>query len=181
MLTDWIQAIFIMSIYSIFLTILTMNQGIQSLQNNWALYRCNPIIMPFASLFAPKGMEMSASDNFTFCIQSMMMAFAPSITQPFEFLQGMTVTMMGNISQNLKKQQQNNKETRSSTGGIFASIYNVFFSVIIQFNLMMVKMMDIQGKITGIMTTIVHVITAVQYTFESMWTGIPGQMIKTLS
>jgi hypothetical protein len=41
--------------------------------------------------------------------------------------------------QKLKKQQQNNKETRSTTGGIFASIYNVFFSVIIQFNLMMVK------------------------------------------
>jgi len=181
MLTDWIQAFFIMSIYSIFLSILTANQGIQSLQDNWALYRCNPIIMPFASFFAPKGMEMSSSDNFSYCIQSMMMAFAPSITQPFEFLQSMTVMMMGNISQNLTQQQQQNTTTRSTTGGMFSSIYNVFFGVIIQFNLMMVKIMDVQGKITGIMSTIVHIITAVQYTFESMWAGIPGKMIKTLS
>jgi large subunit ribosomal protein L2 len=40
--------------------------------------------------------------------------------------------------------------------------------------------LDVQGKVTGIITTILYIMTVVQYTFESMWNGIPGSMIKAL-
>jgi len=42
------------------------------------------------------------------------------------------------------------------------------------------KLLDVQGKVTGIITTILYIMTVVQYTFESMWNGIPGSMIKAL-
>jgi hypothetical protein len=31
------------------------------------------------------------------------------------------------------------------------------------------------------MTTLLYILTTVEYTFESMWNGIPGAMIKTIS
>ena len=95
---DWIKSIVIISIFLLFIALDSFNANVQSIQDNWSLYRCNPMMMPFASYFAPEGTEITAQDNFSFCIQSMMTSFAPSITQPFEYLQSMSVDMMGSIS-----------------------------------------------------------------------------------
>ena len=38
----------------------------------------------------------------------------------------------------------------------------------------------VQGKLTGMITVILYIMTTVQYTFESMWAGVPGKMIKVL-
>jgi hypothetical protein len=33
----------------------------------------------------------------------------------------------------------------------------------------------------AIIATIMYIMTTVMYTFESMWAGVPGAMIKTIS
>jgi hypothetical protein len=177
---DWIKTILIISIFLLFIAIDSFNSSVQSVQDNWSLYRCNPMMMPFASYFAPEGTDISATDNFSFCIQSMMASFAPSITQPFEYLQSMSVDMMGSINESTAASTQQSSAVRTSTSSIFSSIYNVFINVIVQFNMIVIKMMDVQGKISAVMTTLLYIMTAVQYTFESMWNGIPGKMIKML-
>jgi hypothetical protein len=177
---DWIKTILIISIFLLFIAIDSFNSSVQSVQDNWSLYRCNPMMMPFANYFAPEGTEISASDNFSFCIQSMMTSFAPSITQPFEYLQSMSVDMMGSINDSTAASTQQSSAVKTSTASIFSSIYNVFINVIVQFNMIVIKMMDVQGKISAVMTTLLYIMTAVQYTFQSMWNGIPGKMIKML-
>jgi len=177
---DWIKSILIISIFLLFIAIDSANSSLQSVQDNWSLYRCNPMMMPFATYFAPEGTNISASDNFSFCIQSMMTSFAPSITQPFEYLQSMSVDMMGSISDSTAASTEQSSGLRFSMSSIFGSIYGVFINVIVQFNVIVIKMMDVQGKISAVMTTLLYIMTAVQYTFESMWNGIPGKMIKML-
>ena len=178
---DWLKSIFIISIFLFFIAMDSYNANVQSIQNNWSLYRCNPMMMPFASYFAPQGTEITTQDNFSYCIQSMMSTFAPSITQPFEYLQSMSVDMMGSINDSVTASTQQSSELRSNTGSIFDSIYGVFINVIVQFNMIIIKMMDVQGKISAVMTTLLYIMTTVQYTFESMWNGIPGKMIQTIS
>jgi hypothetical protein len=39
---------------------------------------------------------------------------------------------------------------------------------------------DTQGKMSGIMAAIMNIMTTVQYTFQSMWDGIPGRMIQEI-
>jgi hypothetical protein len=56
----------------------------------------------------------------------------------------------------------------------------VFLNTIVEFNILVIKIMDTQGKISGIITTMLYIMTAVQYTFQSMWNGIPGKMIQTM-
>lgn len=177
---DWIKSLFIISIFSFFIAVDSYNANVQSIQDNWSLYRCNPMMMPFASYFAPEGTDISTQDNFSYCIQSMMSSFAPSITQPFEYLQSMSVDMMGSINESTSAAMQQSSATTSSTGSIFSSIYNVFINVIVQFNIIVIKLTDIQGKISAVMTTLLYIMTAVEYTFQSMWNGIPGKMIKTI-
>jgi len=180
MVTDWIQSVFIVLMFSLFLMVDAFNGSVQSVQDNWSLYRCNPVMLPFASSFAPKGSTVSTQDNFSYCIQNMMANFAPSITQPFSYLQSMTVDMMGSINDSMMASTKQSASMNLSVSSIVESIYGVFLNVIIEFNIILIKLMDTQGKISGIITTLLYIMTAVQYTFESMWDGIPGKMIQVM-
>ena len=180
MATDWIKSIFIIVMFSLFLVVDTYNGSVKSLQNNWNLNRCNPIMMPFAGYIAPKGSNISTEDNFSYCVQNMMSNFAPSIIQPFNFIQSMTVDMMDSINDSLFASTSNSSFFTFSMVSIFGNIYEVFLNTVIEFNILIIKIMDTQGKISGIVTTLLYIMTAVNYTFQSMWNGIPGKMIQTI-
>jgi hypothetical protein len=149
------------------------------MQDNWALYRCNPIMMPFAGFIAPDG--TSTQDNFTFCVQNIMSSFAPTITQPFSYLQNMTLDMVNSITTSTENSTTESSSMKFSIGGIFENIYSIFLNVIVEFNIIIIKFIDVQGKITGIIATIMYIMTTVMYTFQCMWDGVPGAMIKTIS
>ncbi len=180
MVSDWVQSIFIIVMFSVFLAVDTLNGSVKDVQDNWNLYRCNPLMMPFASYFAPKGTTVSTEDNFSYCIQNMMTNFAPTITQPFNYLQSMTIDMMGSINESTAASTSQSASLNFNMSSIFSSIYGVFLNIIIEFNIIIIKLLDAQGKISGIITTLLYIMTAVQYTFESMWDGIPGKMIQTI-
>jgi hypothetical protein len=109
-----------------------------------------------------------------------MSSFAPTILQPFSYLQSMSVDMMGSINDSLASSTEQSSWMTFSLSNIIASVYGVFLNVIVEFNVIVLKLLDVQGKVTGIITTILYIMTVVQYTFESMWNGIPGTMIKAL-
>jgi hypothetical protein len=109
-----------------------------------------------------------------------MSSFAPTILQPFSYLQSMSVNMMGDINSSLSSSTEQSSFMTFSVSNIVGSIYGVFLNVIIEFNLIVIKLLDVQGKLSGMITTVLYIMTAVQYTFESMWNGVPGAMIKVL-
>ena len=150
------------------------------IQSNWNKNRCNPILMPFAGYIAPEGTTITTSDNFSYCVQSLMATFAPTILQPFSYLQSMTVDMMESIHISQTASIEQTSWITSSVSNIITNIYGVFINVIIEFNIIIIKLLDVQGKLTGMITVILYIMTTVQYTFESMWNGIPGDMIRTL-
>jgi hypothetical protein len=71
--------------------------NIAEVANNWQLYRCNPMIMPFASLFG-----YNTSENFNFCISNILKKGASSFTGPFasilETFIGSLMTVMGSLN-----------------------------------------------------------------------------------
>ena len=88
--------------------------------------------------------------------------------------------MMGSINDSMMASTKQSASMNLSVSSIVESIYGVFLNVIIEFNIILIKLMDTQGKISGIITTLLYIMTAVQYTFESMWDGIPGKMIQVM-
>ena len=180
MFSDWIQSILILVLFTMFPMFDAMTYSMKDIRSNWAANRCNPVMMPFANYFAPKGTEVNTADNFSYCIQSLMSSFAPTILQPFSYLQSMSVDMMGSINDSLASSTEQSSWMTFSVANILGSIYGVFLNVIVEFNLIVLKLLDVQGKLSGIITTILYIMTAVQLTFESMWNGVPGAMIKVL-
>jgi hypothetical protein len=148
------------------------------MQDNWALYRCNPVLMPFAGFISPDG--TSTQNNFSFCIQNIMASFAPTVTHPFTYLQNMTLEMVNSINTSTESSTNQTSWMTGSISGIFQNIYAIFLNVIVEFNIIIIKLIDIQGKIAGIIATILYIMTAVMNTFESMWNGVPGAMIKAI-
>jgi len=180
MFSEWAQSIFIIILFSIFPMFDAVTGGMQTIRDNWSLHRCSPVMLPFASYFAPKGTVITTEENFSYCTQTMMASFAPNIMQPFAFLQSMTVDMMGSINDSLKSSNSSFSSFKFGASGIFESLFSVFINIIIQFNILTIKISDTQGKLAAIVTTLMYIMTAVQYTFESMWNGVPGAMLKAL-
>jgi len=89
----------------IFLTILLggILFGILSFTNitevaaNWPKYRCNPLIMPFASLYG-----YNTADNFNYCVGNIFQGIAPQFTGPFssilQTLIGSMMTIMSSLN-----------------------------------------------------------------------------------
>lgn len=179
MIFEWFQSLCIIFLFFILLCINLFGTSIQSIQDNWPIYRCTPIMLPFAGFISPDG--STTSDNFSYCIQSIMTSFAPTITQPFSYLQSMTSDMMESINTSNENTTDQQSEIKTGVSDIVQNLYGVFINVIIEFNMIVIKMIDTQGKLSGIMAAMMHIMTSVQYTFQSMWDGIPGVMIRTIA
>ena len=180
MIVDWVQSICIVMVFGLLTMVQVFNSSIESVQENWALNRCTPSVIPFAGYLAPKGSNVTTQDNFSYCIQNTMNSFVPMMTQPFNYLQSMTVDMMGSVNESNESSKEQTADTKSSMSGIIDSIYGSFLGIIIEFNVLVVKLMDAQAKLSGVIATLMYIMTAVQYTFESMWNGIPGAMIQVM-
>ena len=179
MIFEWFQSFLIFMLFFIYLCINLFAGSVENIRKNWALYRCMPIMMPFSGLISPDGTSTAA--NFSYCIQNIMTSFAPTITQPFNYLQTMTLNMMESINTSNENTTEQTSDIKDSTAGIIGNLYAVFINVIIEFNMIVIKLVDTQGKMAGIMAAIMHIMTSVQYTFQSMWDGIPGIMIRTIA
>jgi len=67
--------------------------SIADVARNWPSYRCNPIIMPFASLYG-----YNASDNFNFCMKSIFNANTAAVMGPIYGLMSGFTDIAGNIA-----------------------------------------------------------------------------------
>ena len=180
MFSEWVQSFVIIVLMLMFPLMDTYLNTMTDIQSNWTKNRCNPILMPFASYLAPEGNTITTSDNFSYCVQSLMATFAPTILQPFSYLQSMTVDMMESIQTSQAASTEQTYWIKTSVANVISNIYGVFLNVIIEFQIIIIKLLDVQGKLTGMITVILYIMTTVQYTFESMWAGVPGKMIKVL-
>jgi hypothetical protein len=179
MINDIITSVHIIIAFSICMAMIMVSGNLQNIQDNWGEYRCNPAMIPLAGTIGPPG--TTTSDNISFCMQSTMASLAPGILKPFAYLQSKTTGMMAGIANSLADAKQQNEGMKFRSASMFSSIYSMFSNILVTFNVVIIKILSAQGKTAGILTTLLHIMTTVQYTFESMWKGVPGKMIKALA
>ena len=178
-MNDTIKSICIIAVFVVLVSNISMTLSKNAIQNDWPNYRCNPLIMPLASKLSPDG--MSTGDNFSYCIQDIVRSVAPMVTAPLQYVQSMTLNLLDNSTTAQTNTMEEQTTFSSSAGGMFGNVFNVLLGVVIEFRVMLARLSDTQAKLSGIMTTILYTVTAVQYTFGSMWEGIPGSMIRSFS
>ena len=174
---EWGRSLFILFVFVLLGGHITTSIGMKSIQENWPAYRCNPMFMPFASSLAPT--PTTAGENFSYCMHDFMSSAAPSLTQPLSYTQAMTVELVNSMSTSNEKSVEQSYDFSFSVSNVFNSLFSVVSSIAGQFNVIIYKLMDAQGKMMAAITALLYIVTATQYAFVSMWNGIPGKLIKT--
>ena len=73
-------AVFIIIIFLLLYIFNILAVGISNVKKNWPLYRCNPIVMPFASIFGHE-----AFGNFLYCVNNINSSFLGKALDPIYY------------------------------------------------------------------------------------------------
>jgi hypothetical protein len=173
--SDLTITIFIIIVFIILYVFNILTVGINKIKEDWALYRCNPAVMPFASVF---GQDTSA--NFTYCIQNMQSNYMSYLMQPLQY----NLSVIGNIGANLTNSLNDVRaffnNIRNFITDIVKSIFSVFLNILIEFQRLTINIKDLFNKLIGIMVTLMYTLDGSMMTMNSAWAGPPGQVTRAL-
>lgn len=152
-----------------------LSVGIKTIQDNWPEYRCNPMVMPFASVFG-----YNTSDNFTYCIQSMQSSYMSYLTQPFSYNLDLLTNLGGNLSVNIDSIRSFISNLRDMITNTVESIFGVFLNILIEFQRTSVYLKDMFAKLIGVMTTVMYLLQTITPTGKSGKNSTIGKAVLSL-
>jgi len=149
--------------------------GFKQIKDNWPIYRCNPVVMPFAALFG-----FNAGENFAFCIQNMQSAFMGELLKPVNYNLGALNSVGGGLSGNVTGIQAMFDKIRNSVSGALKAVFGIFLNMMIEMQRIMMNMKDLMGKLMGVMSVSLYTMSGGMMAMNSMWDGPPGEMVRLL-
>ena len=149
--------------------------GIQRIKDNWPLYRCQPMIMPFASFFGH-----NTSKNFAYCIQNIQTNFMGELLKPMNLNIGILGKLTSGLTTNLNFARGFMSGFRFDLGDIFSNIFATLFNVMVEVQRLIINLKDIIGKFTGVLITALYVLNGAILTMGSAWSGPPGELVRAL-
>lgn len=171
--SDLLYAIFIVITFILLYVVNILAIGKKQIQNNWPIYRCNPMIMPFASLFGHDTME-----NFTYCVQNMQGDYMGNLMQPSMYNTQILSDSINNASTSTDFSRTFFSNIRTFTGGLFGTTMQIFSNLMIIMHRMVLGIKDMIAKTIGTVTTLMYILDGSIKTAESTWNGPPGAMIR---
>tara|TARA_B100001173_G_C15970837_1_gene539938 strand:- start:64 stop:603 length:540 start_codon:yes stop_codon:yes gene_type:complete len=159
-MSDGINSILIILTILILVGLLSITINISKIKTNWKEYQCNPIFIPFSSIFSSK----SASETFNVCISNYVKNFMDIFIQPFMNMFDMFIEygkMIFGVLENFK------------------NLVNIFEFNILDFQkyfkLIILKVINvIEGVISGIEVALKQIevlLTTLQQSYLSMLSG----------
>lgn len=152
-----------------------MMVSVKNVKKNWPLYRCNPFIMPFASVFG-----QDPKSNFTYCIQNIQTNFMGVLLEPLNYNLGVIKDVLVSTASSISNTRDFLSNFRTNITDSFQSIYSIFLGVIIEVQRMTVAIKDTMAKLVGILATLLYTLKGTVTTMESLWNGPPGNMVRAL-
>lgn len=173
---DISKAIFIIVIFFVLYISNILLIGLKRIKKEWPLYRCNPIIMPFAGL-----MGHDATENFTYCIQNMQTNFMGYLLQPLHYNFNLVGDITSHITNAINDVRKFFYKLRTFIGNIIENVFGVFLNVIVEFQRITINIRDIFGKLAGMLVVMIYTIGGSMMTAQSWIDGVPGKMLRTAS
>ncbi len=160
--SDWTRFIYVILAFVVLHMFIIFIVQIDNIKKNWPKYKCNPMIMPFASVFGH-----DEYTNFTECIQTIQTDYMDYLLQPLN-LDLSIITEMGTIfSDGILSGFTIIADLRALLASIFEGIYGVFYQVIIEFQKIIINIKDVFNKISAMFILLVHTIEGIKLTIES--------------
>lgn len=149
--------------------------SVQNIKNNWPLYRCNPFVMPFASVFG-----QDSKTNFTYCIQNIQTNFMSTLLEPLNYNLGVIKDVLISTAGSISDTRNFLENFRTNLIVNFQDIYSIFLGVIIEIQRMTIAIKDTMSKLVGILATLLYTLNGTVNTVESLWNGPAGNIVQSL-
>lgn len=145
--------------------------SLKTIQDNWALYRCNPMYMPLSN---------DISGDFTYCVQSTQTNMMGYMLQPITYVISNIADMGGELTDSLNMVRAMFDNIRSFFTTIVQGIFGVFLNIVIEFQKVMIGIKDLISKIIGVVAVLMYQIDGTMKTMNSAWNGTGGQLVRKL-
>lgn len=169
---NWINFIYVNLGFLAQVLVMYYFTALIEIKKNWPEYRCNPLYLPLSD---------NMTEDFTYCVQNTQINLMGYIMQPFTYLINSLTSMGGNFSDNLNGIRGMISSIRTFIRNIVEDIFAVFLNLVIEFQVIMIGIKDMMGKLIGIMVTLMYMLDGSVMTMKSAWSGPPGQMVQALS
>jgi hypothetical protein len=171
--SDLSRSVLIVAAFALLYLFNVLTVGIGRVKKNWVLYRCNPAVMPFASLFGHDAMQ-----NFTFCIQNMQTNFMGHLLQPLHYNFNLIGNVTGSISDAVNDVRQFFYKLRSMIASLTQTLFAVFLNVVVEFQRVTIAVRDMFGKLTGMLVVLIYTVGGTMMTAKSWYDGPPGELLR---
>lgn len=163
-------------IVCVFISIIVFNQvsvSLTQLKDQWPVIRCNPLAMPFASLF-----DVDTSTNFTYCVQDMQSKFMSHLLKPLDYNFGVVGELSSSVLGSLDSIRNFILKMRTFISDIMSNIFGVFLNILIEFQRLTLNIKDMIFKLVGVMSVVLFTLDGTMKTMLSVWNGPPGQIVR---
>ena len=137
-------------IFAVVVVVMFQMGNLKEVTKNFAKYRCNPMIMPFAANFG-----YDAKDNFNFCLSSVFNVKAAEVFAPiYKLLSQFTavITQIVNATLGIRKLFSN---FFLSVNGFIANVRNRIQELLFRIRMSFLKMTNLMGKVYGTMYSVI--------------------------
>ena len=173
---DIMLSVLIISIFASLQLFNIMAIGIKNIKDNWSLYKCNPIFIPFASVFGH-----DPGKTFTFCMQNMNMNFMTYLLDPLQYL-------LNNIADEGEYITKHFGGMLGLSTGIITAFRNILvdgwaalLNLYVIIHQIIIKTRDTFNKLIGVITSILYILGGLQYTATSVWAGPIGGFTRAVA
>jgi hypothetical protein len=168
---NWVNFVYVNIAFAIYIAGVFYYSQLAQIKANWPLYRCNPIYMPLAD---------NLEENFVYCVQSMQTNFMGYLLQPLTFITNTIGSLLNNFMEEIQFVRAMFDKVRTFFSSIIQNVFGVFLNLVIEFQKITIGIMDLIGKIIGVMVSLMYVIDGSIITMKSTWNGPPGQLVRAL-
>ena len=173
--TDILQAIIIIIIFILLFCVNILGVGIENIKKQWPTYRCNPTIMPFASIFGEDTLK-----NFSFCVQNLQQTFMQDLLAPLHYVENIAGDITKDLTKSINYIRAFFNKIRNMITDIIKEIMSVFLNFLIHIQNMIISIKDLFSKTIGTIAVFIYVLEGAVMSMKSAWSGLPGQMVRML-
>ena len=177
--SDIILSIFIFLIFIGLFMSNVLAIGIENIKKNWPIYRCNPMIMPFAGKVGPDG--VTATNNFMYCVQNIQTNYMGYLLQPVLYGLESVGSVASTLTDSINSIRYFFDYFRTQISSIINDVFGVFLNIIIEFQKNIINIKDLFGKLVGILASFMYLLDGSVKSMQSIWAGPPGKLVKGMS
>ena len=172
---DIFLVVFILLVFAALYAYTILVVALADIQDNWPIYRCNPMVMPFADQFG-----ISPGENFAYCAQNMQSSIMGTLLEPLNNALSIVNTLGAELTESLNNMRHIIGNLRMLMGNILGDVFGVFINILIQIQKIFIALKDTIGKTIGVTTTLLYTIEGVVISLGALWNTRPMKAVKAI-